>query len=155
MVQDNDEVLSLMQALEKRNVLYLIVGGFAVNRYGYSRATGDLDILLKDTQENRINLIDALADMGYGRFDALLRTPILAGYCEIMMDNGMYADLMTDIPGINKNKFDDYYAKATVDEVDGVTIRFISYQDLIINKTATGRAKDSLDTAELKKINGL
>ena len=40
--------------------------------------------------------------MGYGQFDMLLEIPIIAGYCEIMMDAGMYADLMPDIPGLSK-----------------------------------------------------
>lgn len=153
MQQNNDEIINLMQAFEKWKVLYMIIGGFAVNRYGYSRTTGDLDILLKDTTENRANLIEALDDMGYGRFEVLMYTPILAGYCEIMMDNGMYADLMTEVPGLNKNKFDEYYGQALVDTIDGAIIRFISYQDLIANKIATARPKDMLDAEELKRIN--
>ena len=151
--KENPEMLSLVAAFEKWNVRYLLVGGFAVNRYGYRRTTGDLDILLKDTTENRANLISALEDMGYGRFDELLDVPIIAGYCEVMMDDGMYADLMTEIPGLEKDSFDEYYAMATVDEVSGSKIRFLHYNHLIRNKEATGRPKDKLDVEELRRIN--
>ncbi|OJW84005.1 MAG: hypothetical protein BGO69_09785 [Bacteroidetes bacterium 46-16] len=151
--KENPEILLLVKAFEKRNVRYLLVGGFAVNRYGYRRTTGDLDIYLKDSRENRANLVDALEDMGYGRFDELMDAPIFAGYCEVMMDQGMYADLMTDIPGLEKEHFDEYYAMATVDEIDGSPVRFLHYNHLIQNKLATGRPKDKLDVEELRRIN--
>jgi hypothetical protein len=153
--KENPEALLLTQTFEKRNVRYIIVGGFAVNRYGFNRTTGDLDILLKDTPDNRANLILALADMGYGQFDVLMTTPIIAGYCEILMDDGMYADLMTEIPGLGKDKFDEYYAMATIDQIDGINIRFLHYNHLLTNKAATGRVKDKLDIEELQRINGL
>jgi hypothetical protein len=153
--KENAEALVLTQTFEKRNVLYMIVGGFAVNRYGFNRTTGDLDILLKDTVENRANLILALADMGYGKFDVLMYTPIIAGYCEILMDDGMYADLMTEIPGLDKDKFDEYYKMATIDEIGGINIRFLHYNHLLANKAATGRIKDKLDINELQRINNL
>lgn len=147
------EMLLLLQTFEKYSVQYLIVGGFAVNRYGYNRATGDLDIYLKDTKENRKNLIEAIDEMGYGRYDMLLDVPIIAGYCEIMMDDGMYADLMTDIPGLDKEKYDEYLEMATVDVINGFRIYFLHYNHLIDNKRATNRIKDQLDVKELERIN--
>ncbi len=72
-------MLLLLKAFEANDVLYLIVGGLAVNRYGYSEQPGP-DIYLKDTPENRAALIKALAELGYGQFDMLMRVPIIAGY---------------------------------------------------------------------------
>jgi len=151
--KENPEALLLVQTFEKRNVAYIIVGGFAVNRYGYNRSTGDLDILLKDTNTNRANLILALADMDYGQFDVLMTIPIIAGYCEILMDDGMYVDLMTEIPGLDKDKFEEYYSMATKDVIGGYNIRFLHYNHLLQNKAAIGRTKDKLDIEELKRIN--
>lgn len=148
----SDELMLLLETFEKHKVKYLIIGGFAVNRYGYSRTTGDVDIFLKDTRENRQHLIDALEEMEYGRMDELLDAPIIAGYCEIMMDSGIYADLMTSVPGLNED-FDLYFNMATIDEMDGYVIRFLHYDHLIQNKAATGRPKDLLDIEALKQIN--
>lgn len=148
----NEEVLLLLKTFYECSVEYLLVGGFAVNRYGYKRTTGDLDIYLKDSKENRANLITALATMGYGQFDMLMDVPIIAGYCEIMLDNGLYADLMTDIPGLQQYHFNMYLQMATADQMEGYPIRFLSYQHLIQNKKATGRIKDLLDVDELKRI---
>lgn len=149
----NDEFLLLTSIFEKNKVKYLVIGGFAVNRYGYKRTTGDLDIYLQDTKENRQNLIITLEEIGYGRFDMLMDVPIVAGYCEILMDNGMYADLMTEVKGLKQADFDEHYAMAIVDIVNEIPVRFLHYNHLIENKKATGRNKDLLDIEELEKIN--
>lgn len=60
----SEEMLLLLKTFEANKVEYLIVGGFAVNRYGYKRTTGDIDFYLKDTKDNRAKLIEALAAMG-------------------------------------------------------------------------------------------
>ena len=146
-------MLLLLQTFQKHNVDYLIVGGFAVNRYGYNRTTGDLDIYLRDTIQNRKNLIEAIDEMGYGRYDMLIDVPIIAGYCEIMMDDGMYADLMTDIPGLDKENYDEYLTMGTIDIINGFEVRFLHYNHLLDNKRATNRPKDQLDVQELERIN--
>jgi hypothetical protein len=149
----SEEMLLLIKTFEAFQVKYLIVGGFAVNRYGFNRTTGDFDIYLKDSELNRRQLIKALAAMGYGEFEMLMNVPIIAGYCEIIMDDGMYADLMTDIPGLEQLNFDEYFDMATVDNLDGYVVRYLHYNHLIRNKEATGRTKDLLDLEELKRIN--
>ena len=108
---------------------------------------------MKDTIENRRNLIEAIDEMGYGRYDMLIDVPIIAGYCEVMMDDGMYADLMTDIPGLKKENYDEYLAMATVDKINDFNVYFLHYNHLIDNKKATNRIKDQLDVQELERIN--
>ena len=151
--KESAEMLLLLQTFQKHDVDYLIVGGFAVNRYGYNRTTGDLDIYLRDTVQNRKNLIEAIDEMGYGRYDMLIDVPIIAGYCEIMMDDGMYADLMTDIPGLDKENYDEYLTMGTIDIINGFEVRFLHYNHLLDNKRATNRPKDQLDVQELERIN--
>jgi hypothetical protein len=151
--KESAEMLLLLQTFHKHKVVYMIVGGFAVNRYGYNRTTGDLDIYLMDTLKNRKNLIEAIDEMGYGRYDMLLDVPIIAGYCEVLMDDGMYADLMTDIPGLDKKKYNNYLSMATIDVISGFEIYFLHYNHLLDNKKATNRVKNQLDVQELEKIN--
>ena len=52
----DEELLKFWQSLNNNNVQYILVGGFAVNMHGYSRATNDIDIWLKDDVNNRRNL---------------------------------------------------------------------------------------------------
>ena len=56
----DDLVFDFLKALDLNKVKYLLVGGFAVNIYANPRATGDLDLWIKDTRENRLNLIQTL-----------------------------------------------------------------------------------------------
>ena len=147
------EFIRLAKYLNQHEVKFMVVGGFAVNHYGYKRTTSDIDLYLKDSVENRTSLVEALDSMGYGRMEELMTAPILAGYCEIMMDDGFYVDLMTEIPGLNPNDYDDQYARRNVQIVNSVEISYINYQDLLLNKEKTGRLKDVDDKSNLEKIN--
>ena len=148
----NEHFLDLIKSLEHHNVQYLVVGGFAVIEHGFSRSTGDLDLYVKDTTENRRQLISALEAIGMDHLEPLMTAPLIAGYCEILMDDGMYADLMAKMPGLNPDDFDEHYRMASINIVEQVTVRFLSYNHLIANKQATGRPKDLLDVAALESI---
>ena len=39
-----------------------MIGGFATNLHGYQRFTGDMDVWIEDTSENRKNLRKAFFD---------------------------------------------------------------------------------------------
>lgn len=149
---ENSEFVRLAKLLHANGTKYMVVGGFAVNHYGYKRTTSDIDVYIQDSLENRKALIDSLDDMGYGRMDPLMNVPIMAGYCEIMMDDGFYVDLMTSIPGLDPIDFDEQYARRNIHLIDGIEIPYISYQDLILNKEKTGRPKDQDDKVNLEKL---
>jgi hypothetical protein len=55
----DEDLLHFRRVLNKHGVKYLMAGGFAVNLYGYTRATNDIDLLLKDDNNNRENLANA------------------------------------------------------------------------------------------------
>ena len=147
-----NEILQFFAALHQAGVHYMVVGGYAVNHYGYSRTTSDIDIYLEDSAINRNNLIDALEQMGYGRMDELLRVPILPGYCEILMESGIYIDLMTQIKGLDTSSFAKQYENRNTILVEGIEITYISLQDLLINKKSTGRTKDKDDLEHLIQL---
>jgi predicted nucleotidyltransferase len=150
-METQSELLRLLNEFNRNGVRYMIVGGFAVNHYGYSRTTFDVDMYLEDTITNRKKLIDALDQLGYGRMDMLLNAPILPGYCEIIMDDEMYLDLMTDIMGLNSKDYESQYARRTTAVIQGIEVHYISYQDLLENKKETGRMKDIDDYENLKE----
>ena len=56
--------LSLFAALTEARVEYAVVGGVAVNAYGYVRATQDLDIFIRPTIENAQATFAALQQLG-------------------------------------------------------------------------------------------
>lgn len=148
----DSDLLDIFRAFEKYEVRYIIVGGFATNFHGYARATGDIDFWMEDSPKNRKKLIEALENIGYGQLEALNTTPLIAGYCEIMLDNGMYADLMESIFGFEKGDFSNCYEKAVIAVIMGIQVRFLHYNHLLQSKESSNRLKDKLDAEELKKI---
>ena len=54
-----------IQSLNKNGVEYLLVGGYAVVLYGYVRATGDMDIWIRNDEKNSERVIKALEDFGF------------------------------------------------------------------------------------------
>ena len=59
LVPDFKEFLRL---LESNHVEYLLIGGYAVGIYGYARATNDLDVWVRPSVKNAVNLERALKD---------------------------------------------------------------------------------------------
>lgn len=66
-----EEILNIWKGLRKNDVKYITVGGFAVNIYGYNRNTGDLDLLIEDSIENRKALRKAFKEIGIGDFESI------------------------------------------------------------------------------------
>ena len=54
----------LLIAMLHHKVSFILIGGYAVNYYGYDRMTGDMDIWLKPTNNNRANFLKAISDFG-------------------------------------------------------------------------------------------
>jgi hypothetical protein len=55
----------ILLAFNKQKVEYMIAGGYAVIFHGYGRTTGDLDIWVKSTSENREKIIRTLEQLGF------------------------------------------------------------------------------------------
>lgn len=149
------EFLKLISAFEINKLKYIVVGGFATYYHGFQRTTGDIDFWIRDDQENRLRLVESLDQMQYGRMEELMKVPFLAGYCEVMLDNGVYADFMNSILGFEEEDFEVCYERATLAYVDGVPVRFIHLNDLIHSKETSHRPKDLLDAIELKRIHSI
>ena len=60
----NEDFCDFIQSLNKFNVEYILVGGYAVIIRGYSRSTGDMDIWVNKTDENYQKLLSAITDFG-------------------------------------------------------------------------------------------
>jgi hypothetical protein len=56
---------AVFKALDQRRVRYLVVGGIAVNAYGYLRFTKDIDFVIELAPENILEAFAALNTLGY------------------------------------------------------------------------------------------
>ena len=55
-----------LRLLNKNEVKYLLVGGYALAMHGSPRNTGDLDIWIQSGSKNAERLLIALDDFGFG-----------------------------------------------------------------------------------------
>ena len=149
----NQQIVDIWKYFFKFNVKYITIGGFAVNIYGYNRNTGDIDIYLDDTKENRQNLRNAFIEIGLGDIEAIETMQFLPGWTEFSLSYGLRLDIMTSVKGLENKTFDDLLDVATIVMIDDIPVNFIDYENLIIAKKATNRPKDILDIEELSKLN--
>lgn len=148
----DEDILHLWRCLEKENVRYLMIGGFATNLHGYARITNDMDIWIEDTRTNRINLRNALKKQGSGDYEMIETMEFVAGWTNFQLNMGFTLDVLTHVKGLEHISFSECYEFAVVADIMGVTVRFLHYNHLITSKKATGRLKDLLDIEELEKI---
>ncbi|WP_291136754.1 hypothetical protein [Flavobacterium sp. UBA7663] len=147
------QILNIWKSFQKHNVKYITIGGFAVNIYGYNRNTGDLDILIEDSIENRKNLRKAFVDIGIGDFESIETMQFIPGWTDFTLDFGLRLDVMTSIKGLEDKSFDSLLSDATIVMIGDTPVNFIDYKNLVIAKKATNRLKDQLDLEELGKLN--
>jgi hypothetical protein len=147
----SDVFLSLWHFLNKNNVRYIMVGGFATNLHGFQRYTGDVDLLLEDTLENRKRLRQAFIDLELGDFEPLERMSFIPGWVDFQLNNGVKLDIMTTLKGVDLS-FEECFQLAPIAEIEGLLIPFLHINHLITNKKAVNRPKDQVDVIELEKI---
>ncbi|MES1226087.1 MAG: nucleotidyltransferase [Bacteroidota bacterium] len=146
----DEDLIQFWTILNKHSVQYIMVGGFAVNLYGYTRATNDIDLLLNDDALNRQNLAKAFSELGYGdiSFEQLQFVP---GWTNFYIGTGVQLDIMTSLKGVDLS-FDECLKMAPVAEIEGVMVPFLHINHLIQNKKIVNRPKDQIDVMELEKI---
>lgn len=147
------EVFEIWKNFDLEKLEYIIIGGFAVNIYGYNRNTGDMNVFFKDTLENRLKLNKALKASKLIEFPNVETMQFIPGYTDVNIGFGMRLDLMTSVKGLEDISFDELFNNATVVEITGVKVNFIDYENLIRSKFAANRTKDILDIEELNKVN--
>lgn len=145
MQQLPDDFRDLLSLLNEHEVNYLIVGGWALGVHGYVRATGDMDIWIKQSDENIQNLLAALKAFGVpeGIESEFFKEK---GNTFRMGSPPLQVEIITEASGID---FDASYANRILIEADGIDIPFIGYDDLVNNKRASGRLRDLADLEAL------
>ena len=134
-----------LKLLTSSNVEYLVVGGYAVNFYGFSRATADLDVWIAISPENAARVSEVVRKFGFAEADTASflqpRKIIRMGVPPVRLE------ILTSISGVD---FAECYARRVDADLGGVKAPVIHHDDLIRNKLAAGRLKDRLDVQQLE-----
>jgi hypothetical protein len=148
----DEGLIEFWRTLNRHNVQYIMVGGFAVAMNGFIRATKDSDIWINDTLENRRNFRHAYAELGYGDIPSFETMEFAPGWTQFYIADGIILDIMTSMKGLEDRPFEECRSRAKVADLNGVEVPFLHINDLLANKKAVGRPKDQLDVLELEKI---
>ncbi len=136
----------LLELFNKHKVEYLIVGGYALAFHGAPRFTGDIDLLVRPVSENAGRILAALDEFGFGSLDLSEDDFTTPGKVIQLGVPPIRIDIITRISGVS-------WEKANLDKVLGqygqTPVFFISREDFITNKKATGRKKDAADIEAL------
>lgn len=146
-----DEHHFILRCLNKEEVNYMLIGGYAVIYYGYERVTGDMDIWLEPNNANKVKFIKALShfgidDDGLNQLDQLDFTIPQVFY---FGQKPKRIDFLTKVTGV---KFEDAIKMVNTITLNELAIPIIHYNQLLASKTNTGRTKDLADIEELEKI---
>lgn len=147
----------LLPVLSAGGVEFILVGGLAAIAHSSSRATYDVDIVYRRSQDNIARLCRALAP----------HAPMLRGAppgLPFVMDEKTVAfglnftlttelgdlDLFGEIPG--GGTYEELLEGTEEREIFGHACRVVTLDTLLRLKRSTGRAKDLEATAELEEI---
>jgi hypothetical protein len=148
MYQDFKDLLSAFNA---HRVKYLIIGGYAVALHGRPRATQDLDLFIKPDPANAQAVHSALAS--FGALVENIRVEDLADRSSFIRfgREPVAVDIHPEIPGVEFDAAWESRVEAIIDPQSGLKAFFISRDDLIASKLASGRTRDLADVEEIRE----
>jgi hypothetical protein len=139
-----------LKLLNSHAVDYLLIGGYAVSIHGYIRATNDLDVWVKISEQNANGIVDVLREFGFA-LETLTADLFLAPNQVIRMGMPpLRLEILTSVAGV---EFDECFADKDVVTIDGLAVPVISLPRLRQNKRAAGRPKDLADLDNLPDSN--
>ncbi len=144
----NRDFLDMLSALSAAGVEYLLVGAHALAAHGVPRATGDIDIWVRPTEDNAARVLDALVAFGAPSSD-LSRADLIRDDTVFQIGVPPHRiDLLTGIAGVG---FDEAWPRRIEIALPDLPfpVPVLGREDFVRNKRAAGRAKDRADLALL------
>jgi hypothetical protein len=147
----NQDYKDLLSAFQSHGVKYLVVVGFAVIYHSQPRFTKDIDLFIEAAPANAKAVYDALAEFG---------APLQGITSQDFTDRKSFFrfgrdpegfDILPDIPGVVFDAAWERRVETVVDPTIGLKANFISADDLIASKLASGRARDLADVEDIRK----
>jgi hypothetical protein len=143
-----------LRILNHHGVQYVLIGGFAGRLHGSPSVTNDLDVCYARDPENLERLAAALRDLRAYLREALEGLPFKLDATRLQA--GLNFTFATeagnlDVLGLPSGTqgFEDLDRSAGAMELDGLTVRVASLDDLIRMKQAAARPKDLIEAEVL------
>lgn len=153
---DNKEFLLFLDCAGKTGLRYMCIGGYAVNYYGYHRATEDMDIWIAPTEINKSIFLNTLKCMGYSDSEIEpIQTEDFTTY--FMCSLGSPPNLIDILTIIHSQiNFDEAERSMTKHQLsDNIVLNLVPYDFLKDIKLRSSRGKDLFDVARLEELRKL
>jgi predicted nucleotidyltransferase len=141
------DIEGLLRSLNAHSVDYVVIGAAAFPVHGYARATLDVDIFIRPTEENAGHARAALVEFGYDLKD--VSTQDLLTQKVLIRQYLVETDIHPFVKGVT---FDEVWKHRIPDKIGATPAAFASLDDLIRMKEAAGRPKDLEDLRVLRKL---
>ena len=148
--QQETRLAQVCQALNRHGARYVVVGPAAMQLWGYTRATRDVDILIEQSLENGERVLAGLSEIGFGLAREWLAKDIVAKPVSIIGDNPR-VNVLTVAWTLH---YPETARDATTFTVEGIEVPAASIEHLIVSKR-TGRLQDAADIEALEEIRRL
>ena len=136
-------------------VRYLTIGGYGMRCHGFERTTFDIDLWVDRSAQNAAHIAGVIETLAPGH------APNGTNWCDVFQLEACLVEYPSIGPekevdiltGLGAMSFSECYARSTVTEVDGVSLRALCIQDLLDSKVlaltlgtnASGRIRDQAD----------
>ncbi|QGY43788.1 hypothetical protein GM418_08985 [Maribellus comscasis] len=145
-----ERVKEFLKNASRNKVRMILVGGGAVNFYGYQRHSADIDFWVDSSGDNFENLLRTLKDMGFSIEQLPEKVKTGEQNISIKISPVFELELITKFdPG---RSFEEAYVESQEVDKNGMKYRVLNFDDLIRSKITSERAKDKLDIQELQRI---
>jgi hypothetical protein len=138
-----DDLLHVVELLEREHVEYALIGGYALALQGIVRLTEDIDILVEPSVENARRWVRALSNLPDGAAKELAGDDTLhEELYAIRINDEFTIDVMNSASGLSWGELARYRKR-----VEGVTV--VSLEGLLRMKEH-GRLKDQADAEAIR-----
>jgi len=145
----------LLKRLTEAHIRFVLVGGLAVNAWGYVRATRDLDVVPEPSAENLEKLDTLLKELG-GKVEVdgrlldpdSISTFLRTGDRTLVVTDLGRVDVLQGLPQVPT--FDALDIAAAEVDIEGLSVRVCSLDHLLAMKRASERPRDRDDLEALE-----
>jgi predicted nucleotidyltransferase len=142
------DLREFIELLNSRGVDYVVVGAHSLAFHGRPRYTGDLDILVRPTNDNAAKLVGLLREFGFSEAGFKEADLIEPGQVIQLGRPPNRIDLLTNLSGLT---VDEAFTDKLEAVIDGLPVFVLSKENLIRNKRAVGRLQDLADLDDLER----
>ena len=153
---ENEEFLLFLKCAKENKLRYMCIGGYAVNYYGFHRATDDMDIWIAPTNKNKICFLNTLKCMNYSEEEInSIKEEDFSTY--FMCTLGSRPHVIDIITIIHKYvDFDKAEENIVIHQMENnLELKLVPYDFLKDIKLRSRREKDTWDIARLEELRNL